>query len=195
MGRGTWVGLDVHARKVVAGVLDAGELRSWRAPAVIAETVAWLQQYPAPVRVAYEAGLTGYGLAPLLQLALDLMLLLASQTRQARLEELVPPAVLQRLRDPMLPADIADRAVALQPGQHDLQFLLGQLRYLRCSLNPVLPSWLSGPSCEARRTRSSLRLDPTGLASAPTARPTNLNQASVYALPGSRPARSRPAGS
>lgn len=65
MGEGTWVGLDVHARKVVAGVLDAGsgELRSWRAPTVIAETVAWLQQYPAPVRVAYEAGPTGYGLA------------------------------------------------------------------------------------------------------------------------------------
>ena len=30
MAEGTWVGLDVHARKVVAGVLDAGsgELRS-----------------------------------------------------------------------------------------------------------------------------------------------------------------------
>ena len=30
MADGTWVGLDVHARKVVAGVLDAatGELRS-----------------------------------------------------------------------------------------------------------------------------------------------------------------------
>ena len=42
-------------------------------------------------------------------------------------------------------------------------------RYLRCSLNPALPSWLSGPSCEARRTRSSLRLSPTGLGSTPTA--------------------------
>jgi transposase len=57
--------LDVHARKVVAGVLDAGsgELRSWRAPALPAETVEWLKRYPAPVRVAYEAGPTGYGLA------------------------------------------------------------------------------------------------------------------------------------
>jgi transposase len=57
--------LDVHARSVVAGVLDAetGELRSWRAPTQIAETVAWLGQYPGPVRVAYEAGPTGYGLA------------------------------------------------------------------------------------------------------------------------------------
>jgi len=57
--------LDVHARKIVAGVLDAGsgELRILRTPTVIAETVAWLEQLPAPVRVAYEAGPTGYGLA------------------------------------------------------------------------------------------------------------------------------------
>lgn len=57
--------MDVHARKVVAGVLDAGtgELRSWRAPVVPVEMVEWLQQFPGPVRVAYEAGPTGYGLA------------------------------------------------------------------------------------------------------------------------------------
>jgi hypothetical protein len=34
MVEGNWVGLDVHARSVIAGVPDAetGELRSWRAP-------------------------------------------------------------------------------------------------------------------------------------------------------------------
>ena len=65
MAEGTWVGLDVHARKIVAGVLDAesGELRSLRAPTLAAETVGWLEQFRAPVRVAYEAGPTGYGLA------------------------------------------------------------------------------------------------------------------------------------
>ncbi len=65
MAEGTWVGLDVHARRVVAGVLDAGsgELRSWRAPMLPAETVGWLRQFAGPVRVAYEAGPTGYGLA------------------------------------------------------------------------------------------------------------------------------------
>jgi transposase len=65
MAEGTWVGLDVHARKVVAGVLDAGsgEVRSLRAPSLPVETVGWLQQFAAPVRVAYEAGPTGYGLA------------------------------------------------------------------------------------------------------------------------------------
>ena len=65
MAEGSWVGLDVHARSVIAGVLDAGsgELRSWRAPTLCEETVVWLQQLPGPVRVAYEAGPTGYGLA------------------------------------------------------------------------------------------------------------------------------------
>jgi transposase len=61
----TFVGLDVHARTTVAGVLDAvtGEVRSFRAPTLPAETVAWLGQFPCPVKVAYEAGPTGYGLA------------------------------------------------------------------------------------------------------------------------------------
>ena len=65
MVEGSWVGLDVHARSVIAGVLDAqsGELRSSRAPTQAVETVAWLRRLPWPVRVAYEAGPTGYGLA------------------------------------------------------------------------------------------------------------------------------------
>ena len=65
MAEGTWVGLDVHARKVVAGVLDgvSGELRTVRVPSLAAETVVWLSGLPAPVRVVYEAGPTGYGLA------------------------------------------------------------------------------------------------------------------------------------
>jgi transposase len=65
MSQGTWIGLDVHARKTVAGVLDAvtGEVRSLRAPTSLAGTVDWLALFPPPVRVAYEAGPTGYGLA------------------------------------------------------------------------------------------------------------------------------------
>ena len=65
MVEGSWVGLDVHARSVVAGVLDArsGELRTLRVPAESDELVAWLHELPAPVRVAYEAGPTGYVLA------------------------------------------------------------------------------------------------------------------------------------
>jgi transposase len=57
MSEGSWVGLDVHARSVVAGVIDmgSGEVRSLRLPAGFAETVEWLKTLPAPVRVVYEA--------------------------------------------------------------------------------------------------------------------------------------------
>src|SRR5258708_38662806 len=65
MNEGSWVGLDVHARWVVAGVIDAGsgEVRSLRVPPGCDATVAWLTTLPAPVRVVYEAGPTGYRLA------------------------------------------------------------------------------------------------------------------------------------
>jgi transposase len=65
MSEGSWVGLDVHARSVVAGVIDvgSGEVRSLRLPPGNEGTVAWLQTLPAPVRVVYGAGPTGYGLA------------------------------------------------------------------------------------------------------------------------------------
>jgi transposase len=65
MNEGSCVGLDVHARSVVAGVIDqgSGEVRSLRVPPGNAETVAWLETLPAPVRAVYEAGPTGYGLA------------------------------------------------------------------------------------------------------------------------------------
>jgi transposase len=65
MSEGSWVGLDVHAQSVVAGVIDAGsgEVRSLRLPPGAEATVARLQTLPAPVRVVYEAGPTGYRLA------------------------------------------------------------------------------------------------------------------------------------
>ena len=61
----TVIGLDVHARSVVAGVIDqgSGEVWSLRLPPGGDATVAWLQTLPAPVRVVYEAGPTGYRLA------------------------------------------------------------------------------------------------------------------------------------
>jgi transposase len=65
MSEPTFIGLDVHARSVVAGILDgtSGELRSCAAPAATAELVAWLHAQGRSVSVAYEAGPTGYGLA------------------------------------------------------------------------------------------------------------------------------------
>jgi transposase len=65
----TSVGLDVHARSVVAGVLDTatGELWSRRLPAASEAVVAWTVSLPGPVAVAYEAGPTGFGLARALE--------------------------------------------------------------------------------------------------------------------------------
>ncbi len=65
MSEGSWVGLDVHARSVVAGVIDqgSGEVRWLRVPSECGATVGWLKTLPVPVRVVYEAGPTGYGLA------------------------------------------------------------------------------------------------------------------------------------
>jgi transposase len=59
------VGLDVHATKVVAAVLDAesGELRMFRMTGDVGEAAGFCAGLPRPVRVAYEAGPTGYGLA------------------------------------------------------------------------------------------------------------------------------------
>jgi transposase len=65
MSDGSWVGVDLHARSAVAGVLDGetGELRTVRVPAASDRLLEWLLALPAPVRVAYEAGPTGFELA------------------------------------------------------------------------------------------------------------------------------------
>lgn len=71
MGDGSCVGLDVHASSVVACLIDegAGEVRVLRVPHRTPELVGWLGSLAAPVRVAYEAGPTGFGLARACQAA------------------------------------------------------------------------------------------------------------------------------
>ena len=61
----TLVGLDVHAAKVVAAVLDAetGEVQWFRVSGDVTEAAALCGGLPRPVRATYEAGPTGYGLA------------------------------------------------------------------------------------------------------------------------------------
>ena len=60
----TLVGLDVHATKVVAAVLDVetGELAFFSMTADVARVAGFCAGLPGPVRAAYEAGPTGYGL-------------------------------------------------------------------------------------------------------------------------------------
>ena len=61
----TWVGLDVHAAKVVAAIADSqsGELAVQRMGGATEQVAEFCAGLPAPVRVAYEAGPTGFGLA------------------------------------------------------------------------------------------------------------------------------------
>lgn len=63
--QGTSVGLDVHARSVVAHAIDEDTGQVIRETLVpdAATIVSWLQGLAPPVRVAYEAGPTGFGLA------------------------------------------------------------------------------------------------------------------------------------
>lgn len=61
----TSVGLDVHARSVVAAAIDGvtGELRETRLTPAHDHIRSWLAGLPGPVAVAYEAGPTGFGLS------------------------------------------------------------------------------------------------------------------------------------
>lgn len=61
----TFVGLDVHARSVVACSMDGetGEITRARLTPDHEEIWHWLAGLPGPVVVAYEAGPTGFGLA------------------------------------------------------------------------------------------------------------------------------------
>jgi transposase len=59
------VGLDVHALSVAAHAVDeeTGKVERARLCPVHGEILGWLRQLRGPVRVAYEAGPTGFGLA------------------------------------------------------------------------------------------------------------------------------------
>ena len=65
----TFVGLDVHARSVVGHAMDehTGEVWQQRLPADPPGIWGWLESLPQPVKVTYEAGPTGYGLARFLR--------------------------------------------------------------------------------------------------------------------------------
>ena len=63
--QGTSVGLDVHALSVLAHAVDeeTGKIARARLCPDHGEVLGWLHQLRAPVRVTYEAGPTGFGLA------------------------------------------------------------------------------------------------------------------------------------
>lgn len=63
-GTMTWVGLDVHARSTHGAAINSltGELERARFGGGTGAVVAWLEGLPGPVKAAYEAGPTGFGL-------------------------------------------------------------------------------------------------------------------------------------
>jgi transposase len=85
MSNGTFVGLDVRARSVVAGGVDelTGEVRILQAPHTTPALIEWLGELGRPTRVAYEAGPTGFGLARACQAA-GIDCLVAAPSRTAR---------------------------------------------------------------------------------------------------------------
>jgi transposase len=64
-GERTSVGLDVHARSVVAAAIDGetGEVFRARLTPSHAEIVEWVGRLPGPCAVVYESGPTGFGMA------------------------------------------------------------------------------------------------------------------------------------
>jgi transposase len=64
-----WAGLDVHAAKVVAAVVDGGSGELWfrRLSGSTPEVVRFCAGLPGPASVAFEAGPTGFGLARALE--------------------------------------------------------------------------------------------------------------------------------
>ena len=82
----TFVGLDVHARSVVACALDdrTGELSKARLVPDNDTILAWLRALPGPVAVVYEAGPTGYGLARFLTAAHGIRCVVAAPSKMHR---------------------------------------------------------------------------------------------------------------
>ena len=67
----TSVGLDVHARSVVAAAIDGetGEVFRARLCPASSEVISWIGRLPGPCAVVYESGPTGFGLARALSAA------------------------------------------------------------------------------------------------------------------------------
>lgn len=81
----TSVGLDVHARSVVACALDGdtGEVFERRLTPDHREILIWLRSLPDRVAVTYEAGPTGFGLARFL-IAAGIACLVAAPSKLQR---------------------------------------------------------------------------------------------------------------
>src|SRR5581483_11192006 len=129
---------------------------------------------------------------PAALLGLQRPLLARLEPLRRRLQRLLAPLAQQALRDPMLTADLDDRAVATQRRQHDLQLLLrGELPILPLLAQPDL---LLGRAAhpEPAAGRSLRRYAPPGSPGNPTQLPVNTEPGSgAVQLPAGTPSPSR----
>lgn len=135
-GTMTSVGLDVHARSTQGAAIDlmSGELRRARFGPGTEPVVGWLKELPGPVRAAYEAGPTGFGLARAAQAeGIDLVVVAPSKT---------PRAPGDRVKTDRKDAELLARLL-----------IAGQLRSVQ-----VPPDWLESIRHLAR-ARDHLRRD------------------------------------
>lgn len=135
-GTMTWVGLDVHARSTHAAAIDSlsGELRRARFGGGTEEVVEWLGGLEGPVRAAYEAGPTGFGLMRAAAAAgIDVQVVAPSKT---------PRAPGDRVKTDRRDAELLARLL-----------LAGQLKPVA-----VPPEWLEAIRHLAR-TREAVRRD------------------------------------
>ena len=135
-GTMTWVGLDVHARSTHGAAIDSltGELRRVRLGPGAEPVVAWLSELRAPVRAAYEAGPTGFGLARAAEAAgIAVQVVAPGKT---------PRAAADRVKTDRKDAELLARLL-----------LAGQLRAVH-----VPPGWLEAMRHLARR-REQVRAD------------------------------------
>jgi transposase len=135
-GTMTSVGLDVHARSTHGAAIDlaSGEFRRARFGAGTEEVVEWLTELPGPVRAAYEAGPTGFGLA--------------RAARQAGIDvEVVAPSKTPRAPGDRVKTDRKDAELLAR------LLIAGQLKPVA-----VPPAWLESIRHLAR-TREHVRAD------------------------------------
>lgn len=135
-GTMTAVGLDVHARSTQAAALNvmSGELKRARFGIGTEPVIGWLRELPGPVRAAYEAGPTGFGLARAAK-SLGIEMLVAAPSK-------TPRAPGDRVKTDRRDAELLARLL-----------LAGQLRAV-----PVPPEWLESIRHLAR-AREGVRRD------------------------------------
>jgi transposase len=164
MGNGTFVGLDVHARSVVAGLIDeqTGELQVRRAPHRTEDLVSWLGELVGPVRVAYEAGPTGFILARALEaqgigcvVAAPSLIARSPAGRVRKNDASDAEMLVRRLRQGELtPVRVPD------PADDAARDLVRALRGCPCAAHAGAPSPLKAAVARWAGRRRRPRLDP-----------------------------------